>query len=67
MKVVIFFLLQNISKTAETILLKKIVQNHGISVYKKALKSEHRKNYIFRDNKFENLGHLNKFNQILYT
>ena len=41
---------QNISKTAETILIKKIGQNHGISVYKKALISEHRKNYIFRDN-----------------
>ena len=25
-------------------------RNHGISVYKKALKSEHGKNYIFRDN-----------------
>ena len=37
-------------KTAETILIKKIRQNHGISVYKKALISEHRKNYIFRDN-----------------
>ena len=40
---------RNISKTTETILIKKIGQNHGISVYKKAL-SEHRKNYIFRDN-----------------
>ena len=29
---------------------KKIDQNHGISVYKKGLISEHRKNYIFRDN-----------------
>ena len=44
-----FFFL-NISKTAETILIKKIGRNHGISVYKKALKSEHRKNYIFREN-----------------
>ena len=41
---------RNISKTAETILIKKIGRNHGISVYKKALISEHRKNYIFRDN-----------------
>ena len=41
---------QNISKTAENILIKNIGQNHGISVYKKALISEHRKNYIFRDN-----------------
>ena len=48
-----FFLLlffQNISKTAATTLIKKIGQNHGISVYKKVLISEHRKNYIFRDN-----------------
>ena len=35
---------------AETILVKKIGRNHGISVYKKALIIEHRKNYIFRDN-----------------
>ena len=35
---------------AETISIKKIGRNHGISVYKKALISEHRKNYIFRDN-----------------
>ena len=41
---------RNISKTAETILIKKIGRNHGISVYKKALLSEYRKNYIFRDN-----------------
>ena len=41
---------RNISKTAETILIKKIGRNHGISVSKKALISEHRKNYIFRDN-----------------
>ena len=41
---------RNISKTAETILIKKIRRNHGISVYKKALKSEHRKNDICRDN-----------------
>ena len=38
---------RNISKTAETILIKKIERNHGISVYKKALISEDRKNYIF--------------------
>ena len=30
--------------------LKKFGRNHGISVYKKALISVHRKNYIFRDN-----------------
>ena len=41
---------QNISKTAETILIKKIGRNQGISVYKKVLVSEHRKNYIFEDN-----------------
>ena len=46
MKNVAFF--RNISKTVETILVKKI----GISVYKKDLISEHRKNYIFRDNCF---------------
>ena len=40
---------RNISKTAETILIKKIGRNHGISNYKKVLISEHRKNYIFRD------------------
>ena len=28
---------------------KKIGRNHGLLVYKKALISEHRKNYIFRD------------------
>ena len=43
---------RNISKTAETILIKKIGRNDGISVYKKALISEHRTNYIFRDNCF---------------
>ena len=42
-----FFFFRNISKTAETILIKKIGRNHGISVYKKALISEHQKNYIF--------------------
>ena len=42
---------RNISKTAETILIKKIGRNHGISDYKKAQISGHRKNYIFRDNK----------------
>ena len=41
---------RNISKTAETILIKQIGRNHSTSVYKKALVSEHRKNYIFRDN-----------------
>ena len=30
---------------------KKNWRNHGILVYQKALISEHRKNYIFRDNK----------------
>ena len=39
---------QNISKTAATILMKKIGRNQGISVYKKALISEHRKNYFSR-------------------
>ena len=34
----------------ETILIKKIGRNHRISVYKKALISEHQKHYIFRDN-----------------
>ena len=43
---------RNISKTAEIILIKKIWRNHDISVNKKALISEHRKNYIFRDNCF---------------
>ena len=47
-KSVVFF--RNISKTAEPILIKKIGRNHGISAYKKALISEHRKNYIFQDN-----------------
>ena len=43
---------RNISKTTETTLYfdKKSDRNHGISVYKKVLISEHRKNYIFRDN-----------------
>ena len=41
---------RNISKTAETILIKKIGRNYGVMVYKKALISKHRKNYIFRDN-----------------
>ena len=41
---------RNISKTVETILLKKkIEQNHGVLLYKKVLKIEHRKNYILRD------------------
>ena len=38
---------RNISKAVETILIKKIGRNHVISVYKKDLMSEHRKNYIF--------------------
>ena len=29
---------------------KKIGRNHGISIYKKALISEHRKSYILRNN-----------------
>ena len=41
---------RNISKTGGTILIKKIGRNYGNSVYKKALISEHIKNYIFRDN-----------------
>ena len=46
-KSVFFFALifRNISKTVETILIKKIGRNHGILVYKKTLISEHRKNY----------------------
>ena len=48
----VFFFLEISQKTAETILIKKIGRNHGISVYKKALISEHRKDYIFRDNLF---------------
>ena len=44
------FLFRNISNTAETILIKKIGRNHGISVYKKPLISEYRKNNNFRDN-----------------
>ena len=52
MKKVGFFpsFFRNISKTAENILIKKIELSQGISLYKKALISEHRKNYIFRDN-----------------
>ena len=51
MKKVFFFasFFRNISKTAETILIKKIGRNHSISLYKKSLKSEHQKNHIFRD------------------
>ena len=41
---------RNISKTVQTIMIKKIQRNHGIWVYKKGLISEHRKNDIFRDN-----------------
>ena len=40
---------RNISKTAKTILLKKIKQNHSILLYKKALMIEYRKNDILRD------------------
>ena len=40
---------RNISKAAETILIIKIEQNHGVLVYKKALMSENPKNNIFRD------------------
>ena len=40
---------QNVSKTAETILIKIIEPNHGVLVYKKALISEHQKKYILRD------------------
>ena len=50
MKKVVFLVLffsRNISKTAETILIKKIGRNQGISVYKKALISEHRKIIFF--------------------
>ena len=43
-----WFVFRIISKTVETILIKKIDCNHGVSVYKKTLISEHRKNYIFR-------------------
>ena len=38
---------RNISKTAKNILIKKIARNHGISVYKKALISDHKKKNIF--------------------
>ena len=38
---------RNVSKTAETILIKKIGRNHGISIYKKTLISENRKKIIF--------------------
>ena len=44
-----FFFEIFISKTADTIYIKKIERNHGVLVYKKALISEYRKNYIFRD------------------
>ena len=37
---------RNISKTAKTFFDKKNEQNHGVFVYKKALVSEYRKNYI---------------------
>ena len=51
-KSVVFFFasfFQNISKTAQTILIKKIERNHGISVNKNALTSKQGKNYIFHD------------------
>ena len=49
MKKSIFFswVFRNISKTTETILIKKIEQTRGALVYKKVLMSEHRKNYKF--------------------
>ena len=34
---------------AQTILFKKIEQNHGAFLYKKSLLTEHRKNYILLD------------------
>ena len=34
---------------AQTFKIKKIDRNHGIKAYKKALKGEHRTNYILRD------------------
>ena len=40
------------SKYLKNILIKKIGRNQGISLYKKARISEHRKNYIFRENCF---------------
>ena len=51
MKKVFFasFFFRNISKTAKTILLKKIERNYRILVYKKTLMSEHQKIYILRD------------------
>ena len=48
--VVFFAFFSKYLKTDETILIKKMGRNHGISVYKKGLISKHRKNYIFRDN-----------------
>ena len=42
-------LFRNNSKTAETILIKKIGRNYGVLVYKKAQIREHQKNHIFRD------------------
>ena len=53
MKKVLFFLLRffEIFQNCLKVLYfdKKIEQNHGVLVYKKALKSEHRKHYILRD------------------
>ena len=46
---VFFFFFEISQKQLKNILIKKIVRNHGILVYKKAFMSEHRKNYIFRD------------------
>ena len=47
------FIFRNTTKTAETILIKKVERKHGIFAYKKDLMNEHRKNYIFRhDNCF---------------
>ena len=49
----IILVIRNIPKTAETILIKKkkkkkIERNHGILVYKIALKSEHQKLYFMK-------------------
>ena len=53
MKKVLFFLVLFFEISKKRLKLyfdKKIGRNHGISIYKKALISEHQKNYIFRDN-----------------
>ena len=50
-KSVVFFasFFRNIYKTAEPNLIKKNERDHGCLIYKKALMSKHRKNYILRD------------------